>query len=241
MTTATATAIKTFIASKIPAPTVPGAAIDTSDVSLLDYRADDADIASVCNDYGWQSIKLVNEKGEIIPNARLQLTYKSGKKVSIVPFFPLVLLAKQATLKLTTESAMSAWAALGSMKSRNSYKFVASQEQLDAMQAKATANYEAAVQAATNGFMGWLGECSPTIEQLEPLYLAYNAHATLVVLGEAVYIRQVILATDTTAKPLTSEWLKPANKPTSDKIGDITISMAYTFVLLSELTTTVAA
>lgn len=231
---ANVTDIKTFIMGKIPAPSVAASAIDTSDVTLLDFRADDADIAGVCNDMGWQRIRLIDDNNTVIPNGRLELTFKSGKKVKIVPFFPLVLLAKAATLKLTTESAMSAWAALGSMKSRNSYKFVASQEQLDAMQAKAAANYDIQVQTTTNAFITWLGECKPTIEQLEPLYLAYNAHATLVVLGEAVYIRQVILATDTDTLPLASEWLQQANKPTSDKIGDITISKAYTFALLKE-------
>lgn len=230
---ATVTDIKTYVETKIPAPATPGSAIDTSDVCLLDYRADDQDVASVCNDFGWQSIRLVDADNNVVPHGRLELTYKDGKKVKIVPFFALILLAKQATLKLNTYSAMLAWSEQGSLKSRNSYKFVASAEQMAALEAKNMMNWEAAVNAETNSFVTWLGGFTPAIEQLPVLWECYQARAALVVLGADVYIRQVIPANDTT-QPLDDPALKQANAPTSDKIGDVTISTAYTYQLVSQ-------
>lgn len=228
---ATSAQIVDFIRAQIPMPATQGAAINTSDVCLLDYRADDNDISSVCNDFGWQYIRLLNEQNEVVPNARLELTYKDGKKVKIVPFFPLVLLAKQATLKLNTYAAMSAWSEQGSLKSRNSYKFVATREQLDALAAKTQMNYEAAIKTTADSFIAWLGEFTPTVEQLPVLWLAYSVHSVIVVLGDSVYVRQVIPIKDTEQQPLQHPALKVANKPTTDKIGDAIISTAYTYIL----------
>jgi hypothetical protein len=228
---ATVTDIKAFIETKIPAPAQQTAAIDTSDVCLTDWRADDNDIASIVNDFGWQRIRLVDADGATVPHARLELTYKDGKTINIVPFFPLILLAKQATIKLNTYTSMSAWVEHGSLKARNSFKFVASKEQLEAIEAKNKMNWEAAVNTETNNFIAWLGEYKPAIAVLPTLYTCYQAHAALVVLGDDVYIRQVILASDTISKPLADDLLTQANKPTSDKIADAVISVAYTFRL----------
>lgn len=228
---ATVTDITAFVKSAIPMPEVNTQAIDTSNVNLLDYRSDDNDIMAVTADLNWQSIKLVDANGEVVPHARLELTYKSGKKIKIVPFFPLILMAKRATMNLTTEKLMEHWAENGSLKQKGGYRFVASKDQLEAIAAKAQMNYESTISQTVNSFISWLGDYQPVIAALPTLFTAYQAKATLVQLGEHVYIRQVIPTKDTETKPLAADYLVQANKPSVTKIGETAIDTAYTFRL----------
>jgi hypothetical protein len=230
---ATTESIVSFIKTVVPMPEQQKGGIDTSDVCLLDYRADDSDIASVCGDgFNWQRIRLIDDAGQVVPNARLELTFRTGKKVSIVPFFPLILLAKQATLKIGNESAMTQWAAQGSMKARNSHRFIMSKEQLEAAAAKAQMNYDIRIKELSDNFITWCGEYAPTVAQLPVLWECFMVRAILVVLGDSVYIRQTIPAKDTETQPLENPALEQANKPTQDTIGKEVISTAYTFKLL---------
>ena len=223
--------IAEFVASQVEAPALNYQPIDTSNIDLKQYRLEDADINKVYSEAGWTNIKLVNELGEIVPNARLVVTHKTGKEYSIVPFFPLILTANQAKLELKLESQLKSFSDQGSLKARGSYKFVATPEQIDAMQAKSKMVWEQEVKDLTLNFHNWLNGYAPTTDTLPIVWTAFVAGTTLVKIGEDIYIRQTIKSEDSeTVQPLDNPAL-PVITTTPDLIGDMLISTCYTYQL----------
>jgi len=226
---ASASEIAEFIASQVEAPALNYQAIDTSDISLKEYRLEDGDINKAYSDAGITHIKLVNELGEVIPNARLVVSHRSGKDYSIVPFFPLILAVNQAKVELKLENQLKAFSEQGSLKARGSYKFVATPEQIDAMQAKAKMVWESEVKELNVSFHTYCNGYEPTLVTLPIIWQAFISHTTLVKIGADCYIRQVIPA-DSEVLPLDiPELVKVSETP--DLIGELLISTCYTFKL----------
>jgi hypothetical protein len=229
---ATTAEINAFVIARLPAPNAITEQIDTSELDLKLYRSDDSDVKAVYEDNGWAYIDLVDEYGAIVPNARLKITHTSGKSYKIPPAFFAILLARKSTIELGKESQLKQFAEQGSMKARgNSYKFVASQEQLDALHAKNQLQWELDCKAATEKFNLWFGSFQPTAAELKMLWIAFQAGTSLIPLGADVYIRQDISAVDAHVHPLVLDGLELLTS-TPDLLGDTLISTRHTFKLV---------
>jgi hypothetical protein len=230
--TATQSEIVEYVASKIPAISNNFLPIETSNIDLKEYRLEDADINAVFTDMGWTNISLVDEQENIVPNARLKVTLKSGNSFKIIPFFPLVLLARKSTIELSREAQLKTFSEQNSMKARgNTYKFAATPEQLDAMAAKAELQREIDIKTTVDKFNTWLNDFHPTVGMLPALYTAFTVSANLVVIGSDIFIRQNIAA-GSDIEPLENEALTLLSS-NEDKIGDVLLSTQLTYKLVA--------
>jgi len=230
--TATTSEISEYVASRIPAVSNNYQAIDTSSIDLRSYRLEDADINAVYTDMGWTNIDLVDENDNIVPNARLRITLKSGHSYKMIPFFPAVLLARKSTIELSRESQLATFCTQNSMKARgNTFKFSATQEQLDAMAAKAELQREMDIKNTVDKFTAWLSGFNPTVGMLPALYAAFTVSANLVVIGSDIFIRQNIAA-GSDIEPLENEALTLITT-NEDKIGDVLLSTQLTYKLVA--------
>lgn len=222
----TASDIALFVEEQVQAPELSYTAIDTSDIRLIDFRNDDADINKAFG-LGFERIQVVNELDEIVPNARLKVTYK-GHDYKVIPFMPLILAANQAKMVWSTESQFKKFANQGSLKERGSFKFQIRPEELEALQAKQLMVWRDNVKVLSGQFITWLDGFTPKADLLPVLWESFTANAILILFDGAVYIRQVVAdANAETVTPLSNELLELQ----TSSHDDLMRNTSYTFKL----------